>query len=234
MTARLCAEEISVAYGSVRAVDSWSISVAAGSCVGIVGANGAGKSSFMRALAGLQRPSGGSWAFDGQRVPAGRPWQIAARGAAFVPEGRELFRRLTVEENIRLGSARLARHEREAAVRSALAYFPALPPLLGRRAGLLSGGEQQMVALARALAGRPSILLVDEPALGLAPSIVLALARTFAEIRSSGTAILVAEQHVGLVRNICSQVYLVRLGQLITSGNTDLVLDEDSLRRTFL
>ena len=113
MIARLCAEEISVTYGSVRAVDSWSISVAAGSCVGIVGANGAGKSSFMRALAGLQRPSGGSWAFDGQRVPPGRPWQIAARGAAFVPEGRELFRRLTVEENIRLGSARLPRHERD-------------------------------------------------------------------------------------------------------------------------
>src|SRR5579859_1253676 len=170
--ARLKIADLCIEYGRLPAVDRFSLRVGAGQCLGVVGANGAGKSSLLRAVAGLQRPSSGRVWLDGRDITGARPWTLARLGIRFVPETRELFSRMTVAANLKVGALRLPKAGRAASIEQAYDLFPALRGLRRQEARLLSGGEQQMLAIAKGLVGRPTMFLIDEPTLGLAPAVV--------------------------------------------------------------
>jgi branched-chain amino acid transport system ATP-binding protein len=222
MTAILQVHQLTAGYGDVAVVHDLDLEVAAGEVVALLGANGAGKTTTLLAVSGLAARLGGTIEVLGEQVHARRRatvagvWRLAQRGVAHVPEDRGLFYDLTAAENLRLGRPR-----RGDAVPMAqlLAWFPALEKVLDRRAGLLSGGEQQMLALARAVASKPRLLLVDELSLGLAPIIVeqlLPVLRTVAD--DTGCGVLVVEQHVPLVLAVADRACLMRQGRLVLEG----------------
>ncbi|MEW6471015.1 MAG: ABC transporter ATP-binding protein [Actinomycetota bacterium] len=211
MSPLLSVEGLAVDYGGVQALRGIDLEVPEGSMVAVLGPNGAGKSTTLRALAGLVR-STGRVMFDGQRVDRLAPHARARRGLVLVPEGRLILPDLTVLENLKLGS-RLST-DREALDR-ALSFFPALESLLGRRAGVLSGGEQQMLAIARAMAMSPRLLMIDEMSLGLAPLIVSNLVSRLAEIKAAGLTLLVVEQFAPLILSLCDSVYLLERGEVV-------------------
>jgi branched-chain amino acid transport system ATP-binding protein len=231
---RLQVEALVVEYGRARAVDQLSFSVFPGRAVGLVGANGAGKSSLLRCVAGLQHPQSGKIRFGGRDVTRKRAWTLAHRGLRLVPETRELFWHLSVAENLMLGALGTSTTERSESIDRTLAIFPALRPLLDRRARLLSGGEQQMLAIARALAGQPSLLLVDEPTLGLAPKIVADMIVAMRRIVESGVSVVVSEQNLALPRALCDEIIILKLGQKVAAGSPQEVFDAETIRTAFL
>jgi ABC-type branched-subunit amino acid transport system ATPase component len=231
---RLDAEGVVVEYGRGRAVDGFSFTVRPGQAVGLVGANGAGKSSLLRCIAGLQRPQAGTIRFDGHDVTRKRAWTLSRRGLRLVPETRELFWNLSVIDNLRLGTVGMSSGARNESIERGLEIFPALRPLLDRRARLLSGGEQQMLALGRALVGRPSLLLVDEPTLGLAPRIVADMIVALRRIVEDGVSIVIGEQNLALPRALCDEVILLKLGREVAAGSPREVFDAETLRTAFL
>jgi branched-chain amino acid transport system ATP-binding protein len=230
----LTIEGLSCGYGPVLAVRGISFEVAEGSVVCVLGANGAGKSTTLKAVSGLVRPVRGRIVFDGQditRLPASRRVGL---GISHCPEGRRIFANLTVLDNLRLGGYRLGRTQLGAAVEQALTLFPALKRLLGRRGGLLSGGEQQMLALARALMTGPRLLLLDEPSLGLAPMVTTQVFDALAEINRQGTTVLLVEQ------NTTQALELAQWGIVLAGGTIDLagpaadLLASDRVREAYL
>lgn len=232
--ARLQVEELVVEYGRGRAVDRLSFRVLPGQAIGLLGANGAGKSSLLRCIAGLQRPQSGKIRFEERDVTRKRAWTLARRGLRLVPETRELFWHLTVAENLTLGALGTSAKEGKESIESALETFPALHPLLEREARLLSGGEQQMLTIARALCGRPSLLLVDEPTLGLAPKIVSDMIGALRRIVESGVSLLVGEQSLALPRTLCDEIIILKLGRVVASGAPQDVFKEETIREAFL
>jgi branched-chain amino acid transport system ATP-binding protein len=230
---RLDIQGLTVAYGRNEAVQDLSLALRIGGCTAIVGANGAGKSSLLRCIAGLVRARSGHIHLDGKDITGASPWKIASMGLRLVPEGRELFTAMTVAENLEVGTMLLAANKRRAALTSALDVFPALRQLLNRTAGQLSGGQQQMLAIARAMAGQPRMLLLDEPSLGLAPTIVTQLASALKEIRRGGVTILISEQGVKVPREVADEVMLIRLGRVVSSGPPSDMLAETTLRAAF-
>jgi branched-chain amino acid transport system ATP-binding protein len=231
---RLVVQDAGVSYGGTIAVRAVSMSLRESGCVGIVGANGAGKSSLLRAIAGATKLTRGSVEIDGKDVSRHPRWEIARHGLRLVPETRELFWHLSVQENLRIGARLVPSGERDARVESVYALFPALRRHGRTAANLLSGGQQQMLAIARALVGGPSILLLDEPSLGLAPVIVGELIEALQEIRARGIAIVVAEQNLAIPRRLCDEVLVCTLGRVTTSGPPSSVLDDATLREAFL
>jgi branched-chain amino acid transport system ATP-binding protein len=230
----LTIEDLSCGYGPVLAVRGISFEVADGSVVCVLGANGAGKSTTLKAVSGLVRPVRGRIVFDGQditRLPASRRVGL---GISHCPEGRRIFANLTVLENLRLGGYRLGRAQLGTAVDQALTVFPALRRLLGRPGGLLSGGEQQMLALARALMTSPRLLLLDEPSLGLAPIVSAQVFDALAEINRQGTTVLLVEQ------NTTKALELAQWGIVLAGGIIDLagpaadLLASDRVREAYL
>ena len=221
-------------YGSIPVTEPVELAVRPGECFGIVGANGAGKSTLLRAVAG-----GGARVLAGEILFAGRPlrgmsgWRRTRLGMSLVPEGRELFGELTVAENITAGALRgPGRGEAEA---RAYDVFPQLGKLRNRRAAVLSGGEQQMLAVARALAGRPRLMLLDEPSLGLSPRAVGELTAALRQVTSTGgTTILVVEQSLVMVRELCQRAAIMQLGRLERPGPVDAVLSDEAVREGFL
>jgi branched-chain amino acid transport system ATP-binding protein len=232
--ATLEVQGLSVSYGYSRAVQDVSFSIDPGRCVGIVGANGAGKSSILRSIGGLVRPSAGRILFDGHDLRGSAPWTIARKGVRLVPETRELFADLTVAENLRAGAQSLRRSERASAVQRVLDTFPRLTKLLTSRARVLSGGEQQMLAIGRALAGRPCLLLLDEPALGLAPTAIRPLADALQSLKADGLSILVAEQSLAIPLRLCDQVMICLLGRVIATGHPKEILTVQNMGAAFL
>lgn len=207
---------VSVGYGGPPVVRNLDLEVGAGEIVALLGPNGAGKSTTLRAASGLIEPSVGDVLLGGRSVRGRRPDAIARSGLAHVTEERSLFMRLTVRENLRL-AARAARRKGE--LDEVLDVFPVLDSLMDRRAGLLSGGEQQMVSLARALVGRPTVVMVDEMSLGLAPIVVerlLPVLRT--TVATTGAAILLVEQHVHHALSVADRGYVLRHGELVAEG----------------
>jgi branched-chain amino acid transport system ATP-binding protein len=228
-------ERVCVSYGHAVALREVSLSVGEGELVCIVGPNGAGKSTLINAIAGLNRVRAGSMQFDGvelTRLPAHR---YCATGIALVPEARRLFGGMSVRENLEMGSlSRQARRTRRASMERVCALFPALRANLSRAAGLLSGGQQQMVAIGRALMARPRLLLLDEPSLGLAPVIVQELFAAVAHINGEGTAVLLVEQNVAHALAMASRAYVLEEGAIAAEDSSAALLARPELRRAYL
>ncbi len=207
-----------VTYGAVTAVHDLSLTVASGQAVALLGANGAGKSSALRAIGGLISPAGGTILLDGAPVHGWPTERLVRHGLSLVPDTRDTFAHLTVAENLRMGAYTRSAREFATGRDEALALFPALSRHLKRPAWMLSGGEQQMLALARALLAQPRLLLLDEPSLGLAPLVIEAIFTNLATIRDRGAAILVVEQVTGAALRLTSEAYILRNGRVALQG----------------
>ena len=223
---------LSVAYGRIRVLDGIDFHVGLGECVALLGSNGAGKTTSLRTISGLLRPLAGHIRFEGHDIGGLPPHRIVARGIAQVPEGRRIFPELTVRENLTVGGYI---HGRPAAVdlEHAFALFPVLRERLGQSGGTLSGGEQQMLAVARALMGRPRLLMLDEPSLGLAPLVVEQLYEAIARIKSE-TTILLVEQNVHLALGLVDRAYVLRHGHIVREGTRENLLHDDWIRGAYL
>ena len=226
----LAVDDLSVRYGPIAALRGVSIEVKEGEVVGIVGPNGAGKSSLMFAITGAVKPVSGTIRFDDQPLAGMRPEDVVRQGMALVPEGRELFGELTVEENLRLGATiRRDRGGVEDDVRQHMEAFPILGERRRSRAEKLSGGEQQMLAIARALMGRPKMLLLDEPSLGLAPLITKQVYETLVGLNQEGMTILVVEQNPARIISVADRVYVLRSGRIARSGPPEILSKREEL-----
>lgn len=226
---------VSVRYGQTRALGSCSLQVPAGGAVALLGANGAGKSTLLRAVSGLVRLDGGRILLGGQRIDGLPPHSVVRLGAGHVPEGRALFPNLSVLENLRLGGFTRPRGHVPAGVDGVLELFPRLAERAQVRAGSLSGGEQQMLAIGRALVMEPRLLLLDEISLGLAPLITSELYEILARVRAAGVSMLVVEQHVALALAHTDHAYVLRKGEIVLAGPSgQLAADMDGLWRAYL
>jgi branched-chain amino acid transport system ATP-binding protein len=226
---------MSAQYGDFKVLHDISFTVAPGEIVSIVGSNGAGKTTTLRSVVGIIHPTGGSITFDGERIDGHRPSEIVERGLAMVPEGRNLFRDMTVEENLMMG-AHVPRVRKRARLRITEMYerFATLPGLAKRYAGTLSGGQQQIVAIARALMSEPSILLMDEPSLGLSPKITLEIFALVRQIGADGTSVVLVEQNVTHALALASRAYVISEGRSVMEGSASDILASDDVRRQFL
>jgi branched-chain amino acid transport system ATP-binding protein len=212
--------DLVVSYGAVAALRGVSLHVGRGEVVALLGANGAGKSTMLRTISGLMLPKSGEIRFLGQRIDGIPPARIVRLGLAHSPEGRRLFGSLTVAENLRLGaSTRSDRSGIEADRERLYALFPVLKERARQQAATLSGGEQQMVALARALVARPKLLLLDEPSLGIAPIIMQQIFASLAELKSSGVTMLLVEQNMSMALDLADRAYVLRTGEVSLEGD---------------
>jgi len=234
-SAMLEVRDLSVSYGPVNAVRGASLRVADGEVVALIGANGAGKSTILNTLSGLIRPGSGTATFDGLDLTTAKPSAIVRHGLAQVPEGREILSRQTVLENLEL--ATWARHDRAAAadeIEAVMKRFPILGERRAMRAGTLSGGEQQMLAIARGLLAKPRLLLLDEPSLGLAPQMVDEVFAAIEEIHRDGTTILLVEQNALRALAIADRAYVIETGQILLTGKGEDLLHNPAVRRAYL
>jgi branched-chain amino acid transport system ATP-binding protein len=231
----LSIRSISVHYGPIRALHDVSLDVDQGQIATIIGCNGAGKSTTLRAISGLARPSAGEILFEGKPIHARPAHEIVRLGIAHSPEGRGVFPQMTVDENLELGAFARADH---AAIRddrdNALALFPRLRERLTQVAGTLSGGEQQMLAMARALLARPRLLLLDEPSLGLAPQIVQTIFKIIREINQRGTTVLLVEQNAHMALHVAHRAFVLEVGRVAMQGPAQELAASDSVRKAYL
>ncbi len=228
-------EGVAAAYGAVAALRGIDLTVAPGELVCLIGANGAGKSSTLRAISGLLRPSAGRIVFDGNEIQGQEPAAILETGIAHCPEGRRVFPHLTVHENLAMGAyVRRDRHAVTADIERVCAHFPILGERRRQMAGTLSGGEQQMLAIGRALMSRPRLILLDEPSLGLAPAIVEATFAIIAGIRREGTTVLIVEQNAYLALRMADRGYVMETGRIVLEGRASDLLADDHVRRAYL
>jgi len=230
---------LSARYGPVHALRDVSLEVRAGELVALIGANGAGKSTLLRAIAGLVAPAAGRVALDGRDVTGQAPEAMIRAGVALVPERRRVFAPLTVLDNLELGGYALPRgHDflsrLEAGVEEAYRLFPVLRRRRDQLAGTLSGGEQQMLAIGRALMTRPRLLLCDEPSLGLAPLVVAEIMRLLSTLREAGTTILLVEQNARMALRSADRAYVLEVGSVVLSGAATDLLQDDQLKAAYL
>ena len=223
-------KEIGVGYGGIEVVHGVDLQLARGEVLGLIGPNGAGKSSILRAICGLARPSSGSVALEGRSLAGRTPEQIARLGLALVPEGRQIFKTLTVAENLRLGARSGSVETRE----TVLKRFPILRERAGQRADRLSGGEQQQLALARALVGEPRVLIVDEPSLGLAPKMIDVIYALLAGLRKDGVTMLLVEQNAARTIDFCDRSAVLSGGKIRAEGSRDELRRSPHLMRAYL
>ena len=227
--------DLDAAYGDVRVLSGVSLSIGPGEIVALLGPNGAGKTTLLTAVAGLLRPRAGSIRWQGEELTTLRPHLVVERGLALVPEGRRLFGTMTVEENLELGAfAARARRELAAGLERVYALFP---DLRGRRRQLvrsLSGGQQQMVAVGRALMARPTLLMLDEPSLGIAPRLVASIFEALAEINRTGVGIFLVEQNVQAALTLAHRAYVLESGRIAAHGPAADLLRDPHVRRAYL
>ena len=235
MTAILEVTDLDVHYGGIHALKGVSLAVESGKVCALIGANGAGKTTTLRAISGLVKPTRGKILFEGQPIGGRVAHEIVALGLAHVPEGRGIFANLTVDENLQMGAFLRADTAAIAKDRArALDYFPRLRERLGQMAGTLSGGEQQMLAIARALLARPKLLLLDEPSLGLAPQVTALIFKIIKAIVAEGTTILLVEQNAHMALAIAHTGHVLEVGTLVTSGPAAELAKDDKIRKAYL
>ena len=227
--------DIEAGYDGMRALQGVSFQAAAGTIVALIGANGAGKSSLLKAISGLVRPTAGSIHFDGSNIVGVPAHAIVRRGIAHVPEGRRVFATATVRDNLLLGAyvVRSAR-EREARLRRAFATFPILEARLAQRASTLSGGEQQMLAIARGIMSAPKLLMLDEPSLGIAPILIPQIYAGITAIAASGTTVLLVEQNVREALAVADFAYVLQTGRIVLDGPAHALAQNALVREAFL
>jgi branched-chain amino acid transport system ATP-binding protein len=222
-------------YGDFRALHGVSFAVEPGEIVSVIGANGAGKTTALKSLMGILRPRAGEVVFDGERIDGRRPREIVERGLALVPEGRNLFREMTVEDNLLVGAhVRRVRRGATRRLREVYARFPMLQPLRNRAAGTLSGGQQQVVAIGRALMSEPRVLLMDEPSLGLAPKTTLEIFGVVREINRAGVAVVLVEQNVVQALELAARAYVLTEGRTVMEGTAAAIRGNADVKRRFL
>jgi branched-chain amino acid transport system ATP-binding protein len=228
-------KNVSVSYGKVPVLHDISLRVKKGQVVTVIGANGAGKSTLMKTVCGLLRPTRGSVRLFGQEINELDPDQIVPRGISLVPEGRRLFGAMTVRENLEMGA--YCRRDADAVTRDferVLAFFPDLKAKLSVEAGSLSGGQQQMVAVARALMSAPRVMLLDEPTIGLAPAIVQVIAHVISEIRDSGVDVLLVEQNAEIALDIADYGYVLEQGRIVLEAPARDLASNVEVQRAYL
>jgi branched-chain amino acid transport system ATP-binding protein len=235
MDAILVVEDLRAGYGDVVVLRGASLAVGPREIVALLGANGAGKTTTLRAISGLVRPTGGAIRFAGERIEALSPPAIVGRGVLQVPEGRKIFPSLSVAENLDLGAyARVAKGQRAETRERVFGLFPVLAERRRQTAGTLSGGEQQMLAIGRSLMGRPRLLMLDEPSLGLAPQVVDRIFDVIGTINREGTPVLLVEQNVQRSLALADRAYVLEQGIVTLSGSGRELLERDEIRRAYL
>ena len=230
----LALERVTACHGNIAVLHDIDLSVAKGEIVTLIGANGAGKSTLMMTIFGNPRARAGRIVFEGRDITELPTHQIARLGIAQSPEGRRIFSRMTVAENLRLGAEFAGHSDFERELEHVAAIFPRLKERLSQRGGTLSGGEQQMLAIARALMSRPKLLLLDEPSLGLAPLVVHEIMRLMAVLRDAGTTILLVEQNARMALRAANRAYVLEAGRVALSGAGAALLEDEHLTRAYL
>jgi branched-chain amino acid transport system ATP-binding protein len=234
MTPLLAIDNLTVAYGGIQAVKNVSLQVQVGELVCLIGSNGAGKSSTLKAICGLQ-PLSGSVNFAGVHVAGQGAWRLAQQGLVLVPEGRGIFTSMSIAENLQMGAFTRNDHAQiKRDMQDVYALFPKLSERSQQLAGSLSGGEQQMLALGRALMARPKLLLLDEPSMGLAPIMVEKIFQVIADIHQRGTSVLLVEQNAALALKLANRGYVIDCGEIILQGPAQELLSDPKVRQAYL
>ena len=228
-------EDINVYYGAIHAIKGISLDVSAGEIVALIGSNGAGKSTTLRTISGLMKPKTGKILYEGNDIAGVPAHKIVGMGQCQVPEGRHVFANMTVMENLELGA--YLRNDKDGIVKDLEGVFQKFPRLLERKnqiSGTLSGGEQQMLAMGRALMSRPKLLLLDEPSMGLAPLLVKEIFNIIKEINESGTTILLVEQNANMALSIADKAYVLETGRITLSGTAKELASSEAVRKAYL
>lgn len=227
-------EHINVYYGAIHAIKDVSFDVDEGEIVALIGANGAGKSTTLKTLSGLLRSTTGAIEFMGEDIMHTMPDVLVGKGLAHVPEGRRVFQQMTVEENLEMGAYTRPNSEIAPGLERVYAHFPRLKERRGQVSGTLSGGEQQMLAMGRALMSSPRLLMLDEPSMGLAPLLIEQIFQIVQELHAAGTTILLVEQNAQMALSIASRAYVMETGRVTLSGTGAELLDNDEVRKAYL
>jgi len=228
-------ENIDVHYGNIHAIKDLSFEVKQGEVVTLIGANGAGKTTILKTISKLMDPTKGTITFDGNPLSKMAPHDMIYAGMAHVPEGRRVFARMSVEENLQMGAySRKDKKNLQQDLEMVFGYFPRLKERMSQAAGTLSGGEQQMLAIGRALMSKPKLLLMDEPSMGLAPLLVQEIFNIIETIKATGTTILLVEQNANQALQVADRAYVLETGKIIKSGDADALLEDDTIKKAYL
>ncbi len=234
MNSILKVEDINVYYGAIHAIKGVSFEVNEGEVVTLIGANGAGKSTILKTVSGLLPSRTGSMEFLGQKLGSIPAHKIVTRGLALVPEGRQIFLQMTVEENLEMGGFTRPGSELEAGMADVYQRFPRLKERRRQIAGTLSGGEQQMLAMGRALMSKPILLMLDEPSMGLAPILVEQIFDIIRELNQNGTTILLVEQNAQMALSVAHRGYVLETGKVVTTGTGEELLEDEAVKKAYL
>ena len=230
----LTVDNLSVRYGVIQAVHNVSFQVNQGEIVSLIGANGAGKTTILRTISGLIRPSEGSISFEGKNIEKAAPQKIVASGLSQVPEGRHVFAGLTVQENLEMGAFLRKDNQVKADYEQVFEKFPVLKERKNQDAATLSGGEQQMLAMGRALMSKPKLLLLDEPSMGLAPIFIREIFSIIQEIKAQGTTVLLIEQNAHMALSIADRGYVLETGKVVLEGSGKELLSSEAVKKAYL
>ena len=227
-------KDLKVSYGGIEAIKGISLNVEKGEIVTLIGANGAGKSTTLNTIAGLLKPRQGSIAFAGMPVDGTGASKMVYKGLSLCPEGRRIFQQMTVRENLEMGAFSRPNEEIEASMERVYGFFPRLKEREKQIAGTLSGGEQQMLAMGRALMSKPRLMMLDEPSMGLAPILVEQIFQIIRDMNAAGTTILLVEQNAQMALSVANRAYVMETGRITMEGDADELMHDDNVRKAYL